>query len=593
MSEMRKLRLEQLKNKDSKEDTGLLKIGPKHKAGNRVVTEERLEAILPELEQYYELWLSYPDKLVDILLPEDTTFRLFPFQKVSLRVNARHHRVAQTATRGYSKSFIAVLGKMLKCVLLPGTKETMVAEHKVQTAQIGREKVNELFGLMPLLKEEVNFKKGSQTSMSTDGVRLVYKNTAEFDIVGIRDSTRGGRRNGLLAEEFKDLPSKEMNEVVLPLLNISRRMTTGELNPNEIHQQQTFVGSAGYKNSYAYDKVIEILVDSVLNPDKAFCWGGSYVVPMYHGLLNQDFVDGLRRSETYDEDSFAREFLSKWSSTAEGSLFDFEKLQGLRKIKRAEWKARNDEDVFYVLSVDVARNSARTVAEIFKIRRGKDYFTKDVVNIITMAGRNFLYQAAKIKELDSAFDFHTVVIDANGLGVGLMDFLMTENVEATTGITYPSWNIQNISEYKQYAIDQKVGAPAKIHVIKTNQHSAGNIHSNAYNELFSGRVRLLIDEKAAKSALLDLQKGRRMGLQERLRHLEPYKNTTLLINETSNLKINRNHTYLKLDMIQTNAEKDTFSALEYGLWVISSMESEHYASMRTRRSRWSNMMFYN
>lgn len=142
---------------------------------------------------------------------------------------------------------------------------------------------------------------------------------------------------------------------------------------------------------------------------------GDYKLPMYYGLLNADFVKSIKRSNTYEESSFAREFLSKWTSNVEGSLFDFDKLQSLRKIKKAEWKAYPENDVFYVMSIDVARNSARTVAEIFKIRRGDEHFTKQIVNIILMEGRNFLYQASKIKEIDAAFGFETVVIDANGL----------------------------------------------------------------------------------------------------------------------------------------------------------------------------------
>lgn len=192
-------------------------------------------------------------------------------------------------------------------------------------------------------------------------------------------------------------------------------MKSGELNAAEPHQQQTYVGSAGYKNSFAYDKCIEILIDSVLNPTESFSWGGDFQLPMYYGLLNEQFVNSIKRSGTYEESSFAREFLSKWTSTVEGSLFDFEKLNGLRKIKQAEWKAYNDDNVFYVLSVDVARNSARSVAEVFKVRRTADHFTKSVVNIFLMEGRNFQYQAAKIKEWDAAFNFDTVVIDANGL----------------------------------------------------------------------------------------------------------------------------------------------------------------------------------
>ena len=69
------------------------------------------------------------------------------------------------------------------------------------------------------------------------------------------------------------MPGKEVNEIVLPLLNISRRMKSGELNHAEPHQQQLYVGSAGYKNSFGYDKCIEILIESVLYPNKAFSWG--------------------------------------------------------------------------------------------------------------------------------------------------------------------------------------------------------------------------------------------------------------------------------------------------------------------------------
>lgn len=87
-------------------DTGLLKLGPSYNANSsKVVTEERLLKILPQLEQYYELWLAYPDKLVELLMPVDTVFKLMPFQVLSLRINARHKLVFQTATRGRVKHF--------------------------------------------------------------------------------------------------------------------------------------------------------------------------------------------------------------------------------------------------------------------------------------------------------------------------------------------------------------------------------------------------------------------------------------------------------------------------------------------------------
>lgn len=70
------------------------------------------------------------------------------------------------------------------------------------------------------------------------------------------------------------------------------------------------------------------------------------------------------------------------------------------------------------------------------------------------------------------------------VGVGLVDFMMTSNIDPNSGMEYPPWNVQNIKEYaKQYQSEQKVGAPPKIHIIKTNQHSAGKVFARIY--LFS------------------------------------------------------------------------------------------------------------
>ena len=110
----RQKKLERLKF----EDTGLVKYGPNEKREGPV-TEERLMAIWDDLIKYYELWLAYPDKLVELLLPPTTAFKLHPFQVVALRINFRYRRVSQTSTRGFSKSFIAFLTKLLKGILLP------------------------------------------------------------------------------------------------------------------------------------------------------------------------------------------------------------------------------------------------------------------------------------------------------------------------------------------------------------------------------------------------------------------------------------------------------------------------------------------
>ena len=462
-------------------DNGLIDYSPSRvSGGGNFVTEERLMRIFPVLEQYINFWIQYPDKFVELLSPTDTQFKLYPFQILTVRAAMRYQRFGLCATRGFSKSFIAVLVKEIKCILLPGTKESLVATTKQQAAEIGSAKIKEISSLLPLLDNEIDYRKGSGTTFGQDYTRIRFKGTSELDIVGVSETTRGNRRNGMIFEESAKMNAISINEVVLPLLNIARRTKDGTINPNEIHQQQTYVTSAGNRQSFGYDKTIEILISAVLEPQKNFTCGFDYQVPMYYGLIDKSYIESFKTSNTYDESSFAREYGSKWTSTVEGSLFDYEKLSGLRTIKRAEWKAYNEDDVFYIATVDVARHKARSVIEIIKVRKGREHFTKSVVNIILMEGRNFLYQAARIKELDMMFNFDWIAIDANGLGVGLVDFLMAENTHPQTGQIFPSFNVRNIKEYSDFAIDQKIGAPMKIWVIKTNQHSAGKVFARTH-----------------------------------------------------------------------------------------------------------------
>lgn len=464
------LPLLQQKMRDKQEyvDTGLLKLGPQHNAmGRGAITEERLIPLLPVLEKYYELWLAYPDKLVATLSSSDKSFKLFPFQQFGMRIAARYQKSMQIATRGFSKSFTNVLSRIIDSILLPRSKNSLLAEHKMQATKIASEKFDELFEFIPALRNEVNEKKGSRTTQSDAYIRKVFKNKAQLDIVGIENSTRGGRRHSLLFEEIKDLEADKINGNVIPLLNIARRTELGELNLNEKHQKQVYVGSAGYVDTFAHDKAAEILVDSVLQPDRAFYWGGDYRIPMYYGLIDENFVEDLRVSSSFSEADFAREFLAKWSNTIEGSFFDFEKLRSLRKIQKAEYKPANDPNVFYVASVDVGRTKARSVLEIFKVRMGEEYYTKNVVNIILMPGRHFLKQSCTIKELDSIFDFRKIVIDTNGMGVGLVDFLTVDNVNPETGVSMPAWAVINTDEYPDYKKDEVQGARKKIHVLKT------------------------------------------------------------------------------------------------------------------------------
>lgn len=129
-----------------------------------------------------------------------------------------------------------------------------------------------------------------------------------FDVVG--GTIRGFRRNSGIFEEVIQLEPLFINEVVIPLLNKPREDAKGRVNPKEPHGSKIFITTAGYQQTFAYEKQLETLVYTAIDPTKYMVLGGSYVLPVQHGLLQEETVRELISSTTYDHDSFNREYMS-------------------------------------------------------------------------------------------------------------------------------------------------------------------------------------------------------------------------------------------------------------------------------------------
>ena len=74
-----------------------------------VITTEYLERHYDELCKWVNLFTAYPDYYLDIIKPADSEFRLFFYQRMTLRALMRFKDVFITAPRAFSKSFITIL----------------------------------------------------------------------------------------------------------------------------------------------------------------------------------------------------------------------------------------------------------------------------------------------------------------------------------------------------------------------------------------------------------------------------------------------------------------------------------------------------
>ena len=496
------------------------------------LSEERIKEQMPIIRQYIAFWREYPDMFVDFLCgtnPEN--FHLFFYQRLFLRAVMRHRYAYATFPRAYSKSFLSVLVLMLRCVLFPRCHLFVTTGGKEQAAGIAKEKADELCKLIPGLNNELDYTRG-KTKTSKDNVELIFKNGSKLDIMAARQSSRGKRATGGLMEECILIDQTLLNEVIIPTMNVDRRLSDGSRKREEvINKSQIYVTTAGWKNSFAYDKLIQLLIQQIIEPSESVVLGGTWRIPVMEELLSKTFIQELKLDGTYNDSPFAREYESEWSGDAENAFFSAERFDKHRQLLQPEYEysGRSTKSAYYILGVDVGRKGCTTEVCIFKVTpQPQGSSLKSLVNLYTFDEEHFETQAINIKKLFYKYKARRVVIDANGLGIGLIDFMVKAQIDPDTGEVLPDFGVENDDEkfYKKYkTVDTETDA---MYLIKANAPINTEAHTYVQTQLSSGKIKFLIDENQAKVKLMSTKKGQNMDNDKRAEYLQPFTYTTIL-----------------------------------------------------------------
>ena len=557
------------------------------------LSEERIRAQIPIIRDYVAYWREYPDKFVDFLCgsnPEN--FHLFFYQRVFLRAVMRHRYAYATFPRAYSKSFLSVLILMLRCVLYPGAHLFVTTGGKEQAAGIAREKAEEICKLIPGMKNEIDWSRGA-TKASKNMVEYIFKNGSKLDIIAAQQSSRGKRATGGLMEECILIDQTLLNEVIIPTMNVDRRLADGSRQEDEpVNKSQIYVTTAGWKNSFAYEKLIQILIQQITEPGSAIVLGGTWRVPVMEKLLRKSFIEELKLDGTYNDSSFAREYESEWSGDAENAFFSAEKFDKHRVLLQPEYEysGRSTKSAFYVLGIDVGRKGCTSEVCVFKVTpQAQGASLKTLVNLYTWDEEHFEAQAINIKKLFYKYKARQVVIDANGLGIGLVDFMVKDQIDPETGELLPNFGVSNDEEnfYKQFrTADTEIDA---MYLIKANAPINTEAHSYVQTQLSSGKIKFLIDENQAKVKLMSTKMGQQMDNDKRADYLKPFTLTTILREQMLNLVEENEGVNIILKQPSRSIKKDKFSAFEYGLYYIKQEEDK---KKRRKKRNIADMMFY-
>ena len=201
-----------------------------------------------------------------------------------------------------------MMALMIRCVLFPGADLFVTTGGKEQAASITVAKIEEICRLIPALNNEINWERG-KTKKSRDDVNYVFKNGSRISILAAKESSRGQRRTGGIMQECVLIDQTMLNEVIIPTTNVNRQLPDGTRDSKEVvNKSQIYITTAGWKNSFAYDKLIQLLIRSLIQPDEVMIMGGTYETPITEGLLDEDFVEQLKLSGTFNQDSFDRQY---------------------------------------------------------------------------------------------------------------------------------------------------------------------------------------------------------------------------------------------------------------------------------------------
>ena len=523
-------------------------------AKSKTIFENNLEKY-----KYLASWmLWYPDLFLDLNTPEEGGIKLSLAQRILLRSMTRFFCTYGCFPRGYGKTWGEVVASFLLCLRFPNLSISITAQTKENAASILKDKYNEIVIQYPFFENEI-----IKASFQKERAEINFINGSKIDNLANAQSSKGQRRHRINIEESALMDNATFEDALKPIVEVGR-ITTGKLsivNPEEMNQQINYFTTPSFRGSDEFQRSLDMVRDMVdLSGDMVI--GSNWMLPCWYGRGSSKSVI-LKKKAEMSPISFAMNYGGQWTGTSSGALVSINRLMHCRTLIEPVLQADNDEDEFY-LGVDVARseskaNNQSSIAVIQAIRnRANKIVSLNLVNIIHISNtKNFETQACIVKKTKKKYNAKMVVVDGNGLGVGLIDALMKTNYDPKTNETYPAWNTVNTT-----AEPEDKHAESCLYDLKA-QSDQTKIISTFINMIDGEKFRMLESRRGGDFEVMD---------DEIDSKVMPYVQSELFFQEVGNLKLKQTGGRLSVDKVVKRLDKDRFSAVFYILYYIENYE---------------------
>lgn len=530
-------------------------------------------------------WGAYYRKNPQRMVKEYLNINLKLFQKILIYMMMVSTNFMYIASRGSGKTWLTALYCVIRCILFPGTKICVASGYKAQSLEV-IQKINDDFMKnygwgSSNLRAEID-----DISTSINNAHVDFRNGSWIKIVSSNDSARHNRANTIVVDEFRMVDLNIINTVLRKFLTAPR--SPGYLNnPKYAHlierNTEMYMSSAWYKSHWSYSKLQAYYANMLDDTKRYFCVGLPYQCAIREGLLSREQVEDEMSEADFDPVSFKMEMGAEWFGDTDGAFFKFDDISPRRKIRNSfypleiykNYNIKTPELITNekrVLSVDVALlaskkhdNDAAALIINSAIPTEKNEYISNIVYIETHEGYTTDELGILVMRLFYQFHCTDLVLDTNGQGIGVYDFIIKPQYDSEYGVTYNAMTCVN---------DDNMAARCKIRnaekVIWSIKATADFNNKAAIllrSAFQNGNINLLASEFKAEEFVKKIRGYSKMTSRDQLLLKLPYVQTSLMVNELINLEHEVKGTNIRV-FERSGMRKDRFSSLEYNYYIV-------------------------
>ena len=508
------------------------------------------------------------------------------FQKILIWAMMHFNFVMYLAARGQGKTFLTALFCCVRCILFPGTKIVVSSGTLKQANEVLLKIQDDFMKRSPILCSEIE-----KCNIGQNDATIGFHNTSWIKTRTSSENSRSARANIIIVDEYRMVDENVLNTVLRKFLTSPRQpkyLEKSEYKHLQERNKEIYMSSAYFKSSWAYRKAQSYTLSFFDDKKKYFICGLPYQVSVKEGLLSKEQIEDEMSELDFNELVQSMEMECLWFGDTDGSLFNFDDLSNRRKIKNAFLPLQfyNDKITIPKLGVSEKRILSIDVA-LMRSTRKKDndsaaiYINSLVQTDSTSYQSNFVYgdafEGLTTDELGLVamryfykYKCTDLVLDTNGLGIGVYDFIIKDQYDPETGETYKALTCVNDREMAERC--KVKDAKPVVWSVKATAKFNNEICVLLRNGIQNGKINFLIAEQNADDVLKEYYKGyNKMSLSEKIALKTSYVQTTMAIYELVKLEHEVKDGNIKVKEV-SGMRKDRYSSIAYSYWCACQLE---------------------